>query len=123
MVKQIWFSWKRVLSLAYDILIIATGSQIAPQEIEGMTGPGWYKDIFDFYTIEGASALREKLAGWEGGKLVVHICEMPIKCPVAPLEFAFLADAYFIDKNLRDKVEIIYVTPLSGAFTKPIALR
>lgn len=106
-------------TLNYDVLIIATGSKIAPQETEGLLGPLWRKDIFDFYTYEGALALRDKLREWEGGKLVVHITEMPIKCPVAPLEFAFLADSYFRDKGMRDKVEITYVTPLSGAFTKP----
>ena len=82
-------------AIAYDILIIATGTKIAPQETEGMLGTGWRKDVFDFYTFEGAKALRDKLRKWQGGKLVVHICEMPIKCPVAPLEFAFLADSFF----------------------------
>lgn len=107
--------------LDYDILIIATGTNIAPEEIEGMLGDHWQKSIFDFYTFNGARNLRNKLREWEGGKLVVHIAEMPIKCPVAPLEFAFLADSYFINKEMRDKVEISYVTPLSGAFTKPKA--
>ena len=107
--------------LDYDILIVATGTKIAPGEIEGMDGPMWYKNIFDFYTYEGAKALRNKLREWEGGKLVVHITEMPIKCPVAPLEFAFLADSFFKNKGMRDKVDITYVTPLGGAFTKPKA--
>ena len=106
-------------TIDYDLLIIATGSKIAPEETEGLLGPLWKKDIFDFYTFEGALALRNKLREWEGGKLVVHLTEMPIKCPVAPLEFAFLADSYFTKKGMRDKVEITYVTPLSGAFTKP----
>lgn len=106
-------------TISYDILIIATGSKIAPEETDGLLGPLWKKDIFDFYTFEGALALRNKLRDWEGGKLVVHITEMPIKCPVAPLEFAFLADSYFREKRMRDKVDITYVTPLSGAFTKP----
>ena len=106
-------------TLNYDVLIIATGSKIAPQETEGLLGPLWRKDIFDFYTYEGALALRNKLREWEGGKLVVHVTEMPIKCPVAPLEFTFLADSYFREKGMRDKVDITYVTPLSGAFTKP----
>ncbi len=110
-------------SLNYDILIVATGTDIAPDEIEGMDGPEWRKSIFDFYTYEGAKALRDKLREWEGGKLVVHITEMPIKCPVAPLEFAFLADSYFRNKGMRDKVDITYVTPLSGAFTKPKATK
>lgn len=109
--------------LDYDILIVATGTKIAPDEIEGMDGPEWHKSIFDFYTYEGAKALRNKLREWEGGKLVVHIAEMPIKCPVAPLEFAFLADSYFKNKGMRDKVDITYVTPLGGAFTKPKATK
>jgi sulfide:quinone oxidoreductase len=108
-------------TLHYDILIVATGSKIAPEEIEGMAGPEWHKSIFDFYTYEGAKALRDKLRDWKGGKLVVHITEMPIKCPVAPLEFSFLADSYFKHKGMRDKVEITYVTPLDGAFTTPKA--
>ena len=106
-------------TLKYDVLIIATGCKIAPEETNGLIGPLWKKDIFDFYTYEGSLALREKLRNWQGGKLLVHITEMPIKCPVAPLEFSFLADSYFRDKGMRDKVEISYVTPLSGAFTKP----
>jgi len=107
--------------LHYNVLIVATGAKIAPEEIPGMKGTEWQKSVFDFYTYEGALALRNKLREWEGGKLVVHITEMPIKCPVAPLEFSFLADSFFKHKKMRDKVEITYVTPLSGAFTKPKA--
>lgn len=105
----------------YDILIIATGTSIAPNETEGLLGEEWRRNIFDFYSFEGALALRNKLRDWEGGKLVVHIAEMPIKCPVAPLEFAFLADSFFKHKNMRDKVDITFVTPMDGAFTKPKA--
>lgn len=108
-------------NLKYDILIVATGAKIAPEEINGMQGKEWQKSVFDFYTFEGALALRNKLRTWTGGKMLVHITEMPIKCPVAPLEFAFLADSFFKHKNMRDKVEITFVTPLSGAFTKPKA--
>ena len=104
--------------LHYDILIIATGSKIVPDEIQGLTDEGWMKDAFDFYTIEGAVALAERLKNFEGGKLVVHLCEMPIKCPVAPLEFTLLADAWLRKKGIRDKTELIYVSPLSEAFTK-----
>lgn len=107
--------------LHYDLLIIATGAKIAPEEVAGMKGSEWHKSVFDFYTFEGSLALRNKLREWQGGKLLVHITEMPIKCPVAPLEFSFLADSYFRHKKMRDKVEITYVTPLSGAFTKPKA--
>ena len=110
-------------SVEYDVLIIATGTRLAPEETEGLTGAGWRKKIFDFYTLEGAMALREALANWNGGRLVIDIVEMPIKCPVAPLEFAFLADAYFTKRGIREKVDITYVTPLDGAFTKPAAAK
>ncbi len=81
------------------------------------------RDIFDFYTIEGAEALSEYFKSWQGGELVINIADNPIKCPVAPLEFAFFADYYFTGKGIRDKVNITYVTPMSGAFTKPKASR
>ena len=109
--------------LDYDYLVIATGTSPRPDQTPGMAEGQWRKSIFDFYTLDGATALRQKLTAWEGGRLVVHIVEMPIKCPVAPLEFAFLADAFFAERGMRDKVDITYVTPLEGAFTKPIASR
>jgi sulfide:quinone oxidoreductase len=109
--------------LPYDYLIIASGTSPRPDQTPGMTGREWRHSIFDFYTLDGAVALRDELAAWPGGRLVVHIVDMPIKCPVAPLEFTFLADAYFAERGMRDAVDITYVTPLEGAFTKPIASR
>jgi len=109
--------------IAYDVLIVATGTRVLPEETEGMTGPGWRKNVFDFYTFDGALALRDKLANWPGGRLVINVVDMPIKCPVAPLEFAFLADWFFTKRGMRDTVEITYVTPLDGPFTKPVCNR
>jgi sulfide:quinone oxidoreductase len=109
------------MALNYDILVIATGARIAPSETDGLTGERWFKSIFDFYTIEGACALADFFRYWDGGRLLINVAEMPIKCPVAPLEFAFLADWWFTERGMRDKVEIQYVTPLPGAFTKPKA--
>ena len=105
-------------AVPYDVLIVATGTRLAPEETEGLTGPGWRDKVFDFYSLEGATALRDALARFRGGRLVIDIVDMPIKCPVAPLEFAFLADAHFTRRGIRDKVDITYVTPLDSAFTK-----
>ncbi len=110
---------KQVLS--YDYLIIATGSRVVADETPGLTEHEWRKSIFDFYTPDGAVALHNFLRSWQGGRLVLNVAEMPIKCPVAPLEFLFLADAFFQEHGLRDRVELTYATPLSAAFTKPIA--
>jgi sulfide:quinone oxidoreductase len=107
--------------LEYDQLVVATGVTPRSDQTPGMEGPEWRKSVFDFYTLEGATALADKLRNWDGGKLVIHITEMPIKCPVAPLEFAFLADSFFEQRGVRDRVEMTYVTPLDGAFTKPVA--
>jgi len=107
--------------LNYDILIIATGTKIFPEETPGLKGELWYQNIFDFYTIKGALALAKFFKTWEGGELVLNVADMPIKCPVAPLEFVMFADAFFVERGIRDKVNITYVTPLSGAFTKPRA--
>ena len=107
--------------LAYDVLVVATGVRLQPEETEGLTGPGWNEHVFTFYSPEGAAQLRRALDGFDGGRLVVNLVDMPIKCPVAPLEFAFLADWNLRERGIRNKVELVYSTPLDGAFTKPIA--
>jgi sulfide:quinone oxidoreductase len=108
-------------ALSYDYLVIATGVSPRPDQTPGMLGAEWRRSVFDFYSFEGAQALAAALERFEGGRFVVHITDMPIKCPVAPLEFTFLAEAYFRERGIRDRVEMVYVTPLSGAFTKPIS--
>jgi len=105
----------------YDYLVVATGSRIVPEETDGMLDGGWRKNIFDFYTPDGAAALASFLKFWKGGRIVVNVAEMPIKCPVAPLEFIFLADWFFHERSIRDKVDIVFSTPLPGAFTRPRA--
>jgi len=110
-------------SLGYDVLVIATGARLIPEETEGLAGPGWMDKVFTFYSLDGAVALRSALARFDGGRLVVGVVDMPIKCPVAPLEFSFLADWYFRQRKIRDQVELTFVTPLDGAFTKPACNR
>ncbi len=109
--------------LYYDYLIIATGTRPVPEETPGLMEGEWRESIHDFYTYDGAIALAKKLRTWEGGRLAVNIMEVPYKCPVAPMEFIFLADWYFHERQMRDKVDLKLVTPLPGAFTKPRASR
>jgi sulfide:quinone oxidoreductase len=109
-------------TLHYDLLVIASGSRIRPEMTEGLLDDAsWRRTHHDFYTLDGAQLLRETLAGWDGGRLVLNVAEMPIKCPVAPLEFLFLADAFFTKRGIRSDVELVYATPLDAAFTKPYA--
>jgi sulfide:quinone oxidoreductase len=108
-------------TLGYDVLVVASGASLVLDETEGLAGPGWMDKVFTFYTPEGAGALEAALATFDRGRLGVNVVDMPIKCPVAPLEFCFLADWYFHERGIRDRVQLTYVTPLDGAFTKPVA--
>jgi sulfide:quinone oxidoreductase len=110
-------------TVPYDLLVLASGAQTRPEETPGILGSGWRNTVHDFYTLEGARALRDALSRFSGGRLVVNVVEMPIKCPVAPLEFLFLADDYFTRRGIRDRVELVYATPLDSAFTKPTCSR
>jgi sulfide:quinone oxidoreductase len=107
--------------LPYDVLVVASGARLQPEETEGLSGPGWNERVFTFYTPDGADGLRRALEQFEGGRLVVNLVDMPIKCPVAPLEFAFLMDWHLRERGIRGRTELVYATPLDGAFTKPIA--
>ena len=106
--------------LRYDVLVIATGARLVPEETEGLT---WGRSVHTFYDLPGAVALAGALRAFDAGRLVVNVVDLPIKCPVAPLEFCFLADWYLRERGIRDDVELVYVTPLDAAFTKPTAAR
>jgi sulfide:quinone oxidoreductase len=110
---------------AYDWLVIATGCRIAPAEVEGLEE--WTPDpkgnVHSFFTLESAVALYKKMKYFKKGRMVFNIAEMPHKCPVVPMEFIFMADWFFAVNGVRDNVEIEFVTPNTGIFTKPIATK
>jgi sulfide:quinone oxidoreductase len=108
-------------TLPFDVLIVATGVRLQPEETDGLLGDAWNRNVFTFYDVPGAVALESALEEFKGGRLVVSLVDMPIKCPVAPLEFAFLADWFLAERGLRADTELTFVTPLDAAFTKPVA--
>jgi sulfide:quinone oxidoreductase len=105
-------------TLAYDVLVVASGARLLPQETEGLGGAGWGTQVHTFYSLAGASALAGALAGFEKGRLVVNLIDLPVKCPVAPLEFCFLTDWFLCRRGIRSRVDLTYVTSLDAAFTK-----
>lgn len=106
-------------TLNFDWLILSLGCRTLIDDIDGLREQ-WGKRAHGFYTPNSALALAQALDRFQGGDLVVDVAEMPIKCPVAPLEFAFLADHYLSRRGLRKQTKITLVTPLTGAFTKPV---
>ena len=106
-------------TLSYDWLVLALGCRTLIGEVEGLS-EHWGKTVHGFYTPDSAMRLAKALAAFEGGDLVIDVADLPIKCPVAPLEFACLADEFLSKRGIRGKTRLTLVTPLSGAFTKPI---
>lgn len=98
-------------TLSYDYLIIATGSVPCPDAVEGFVAGADH-----FYTPDAAYRLYHKLSEFEGGRLVVGVGGIPFKCPVAPLEFTLLAEAFLAHKGIRSQTEIIYTSPLNDVF-------
>jgi sulfide:quinone oxidoreductase len=100
------------LPLAYDYLVLATGSRILPEAIEHFD-----TEAHHFYTAEAALKLRKALDAFKGGRIVVAIAGMPYKCPPAPLEVSFLIESELRDRGLRDKSEVHFCSPIGRAFT------
>lgn len=98
--------------LAYDQLVIATGSRILPETMANFEG-----EAHHFYTAEAAAALRQALNAFQGGKIVIGIAGIPYKCPPAPLEVAFLVESELRERGLREKSELTFLSPINRAFT------
>jgi sulfide:quinone oxidoreductase len=90
-----------------DFLVIAMGA-----DYDMPATPGLEEGGFEFYTVAGAGRLRDKLAGFDGGKVIVSVLGQPFKCPPAPFEGAFLLHEYFTQRGIRDKVELTSAFPM-----------
>jgi sulfide:quinone oxidoreductase len=91
----------------YDILVIATGCRIVPDEVPGLT-----EGAEHFFTEEGAIRLHKRLLGFQGGT-VAMVVSIPHKCPVAPVEAMFLLHDFFKARGIRDKVKLRYHYPVN----------
>jgi sulfide:quinone oxidoreductase len=98
--------------LAYDYLVLATGSRIVPEAIEHFD-----QEAQHFYTAEAALEMRHALDAFTGGRVVVAIAGMPYKCPPAPLEVSFLIESELRERGLRDRSEVHFCSPIGRAFT------
>jgi sulfide:quinone oxidoreductase len=94
-----------------DVMVVALGADLDPHAT-----PGLLKGGHEFYTVEGAFAAREVLAGFGGGRVIIGVLSTPFKCPPAPSETALLLHENLVDRELRDRSEISLVID----FPRPI---
>jgi sulfide:quinone oxidoreductase len=96
--------------LRYDYLTLGLGAQLVPDELDGLAEGGHH-----FYGPEGAQRLRDELAEFTEGHLVLSVIGTPHMCPAAPVEFVLMADAWFRERGRRDDIEITYTYPIQRA--------
>jgi sulfide:quinone oxidoreductase len=94
-------------SFESDVMVVALGADLHPSATPGLVDAGQ-----EFYTVSGAFAAREVLAGFDGGRVVVGVTSSPFKCPPAPSETALLMHDFLTERGLRDRCEIALVMPL-----------
>jgi sulfide:quinone oxidoreductase len=92
---------------AADVLVVALGADLDPAATPGLVEGG-----HEFYTLAGAFGLRDVLASFEGGHVIVGVTSTPFKCPPAPSETALLVDDYLTERGRRAASEISLVMPM-----------
>jgi sulfide:quinone oxidoreductase len=100
-------SLQRDGALEYDYLVLATGANLAPEEVPGLVEGGHH-----FYGAAGAEKLRDALAEFEAGHLVLSVIGVPHMCPAAPVEFVMMADQWLRERGRREDVDITYTYPI-----------
>jgi sulfide:quinone oxidoreductase len=99
-------------ALPYDHLVVATGARLVPERI-----PGFLEAAHEFYSLDGALRLREALRRFRGGRILVGVAGIPYKCPPAPVEFVLLLEEHLRKRGIRERSEVVLLSPLNRAFT------
>src|SRR3984957_2367432 len=94
-------------AFAADIMVVALGADLHPSATPGLLEGG-----HEFYTVPGPFALRDVLAGFPGGRVVVAVTSTPFKCPPAPSETALLMHDFLTERGLRERSQISLVMPM-----------
>jgi sulfide:quinone oxidoreductase len=90
-----------------DFLVVAMGA-----DYDMAATPGFEEGGYEYYTVAGAERLRDALADFDGGRVLVSVLGQPFKCPPAPFEGAFLLHDHFTRRGIRDAVEMTATFPM-----------
>ncbi len=91
-----------------DFVVVALGA-----DYDFAATPGLAEGGHEYYTLAGAERLRDALAGFKGGKVLLSVLGQPFKCPPAPFEGSFMLDEHFRQQGIRDAVEMTTTFPMS----------
>jgi sulfide:quinone oxidoreductase len=92
-----------------DFLVVAMGA-----DYDMAATPGLAEGGHEYYTLAGAERLRDALAGFDGGRVLVSVLGQPFKCPPAPFEASFLLHEHFTRQGIRDAVQMATTFPMQG---------
>ena len=90
-----------------DFIVVALGA-----DYDMAATPGFEAGGHEYYTLAGAERLRDALAGFDGGRVLVSVLGQPFKCPPAPFEGSFLLHEYFTQRGIRDSVQMSTTFPM-----------
>jgi sulfide:quinone oxidoreductase len=91
-----------------DFVVVALGA-----DYDFPATPGFDQGGYEYYSLAGAERLRDALAGFKGGKVLVSVLGQPFKCPPAPFEGSFLLHEHFTQQGIRDSVEMTTTFPMA----------
>ena len=90
-----------------DFVVVALGA-----DYDMAATPGFEAGGHEYYTLAGAERLRDALADFDGGRVLVSVLGQPFKCPPAPFEGSFLLHEYFMQRGIRDSVQMSTTFPM-----------
>ena len=90
-----------------DFLVVALGA-----DYDFAATPGFEEGGHEYYSLAGAERLRDALAEFKGGKVLLSVLGQPFKCPPAPFEGSFMMHEHFTQHGIRDAVEMATTFPM-----------
>jgi sulfide:quinone oxidoreductase len=93
-------------AIPYDRLVLAPGAALAPESVEGLA-----EAAHGFYTLPDALRLRDALARFRGGRVLIVVAATPYRSLAAPYEAAFLIEDFLRRAGVAAKLDIVTAEP------------
>jgi sulfide:quinone oxidoreductase len=105
--------------IAYDYLVVAPGIQMNWDHIPGLQESIGKNGVCSNFAYQYADKTWEFLKNFKEGNAIFTFPATETKCGGAPQKIMWLAEHYLQQHRLRDKANVIFVTPKPGIFGVP----